>query len=60
MSYANGFEDACELCLCTLDEEKDLVSARERIEYYLTLAKEVTISSSRRYERSPFFLIDNG
>ena len=48
MSYANGFEDACELCLYALAEEEDLCSVRERIEYYPSLAKEKKMEQVRQ------------
>ncbi len=40
MSYADGFEDAMELCLFKLGEAESLHDAVESVQYYLALAKE--------------------
>lgn len=48
MSYANGFEDACELCLATLNDSDDMAEAKDRVEYYLSLAKEKKMEQVRQ------------
>lgn len=45
MSYAEGFEDATELCLHEVEKAKDLEDAKRRIQKIIRLVKE------RKFER---------
>ena len=45
LSYAEGFEDAAELCLHELKKAKDLEDAKERVKKIIQLVKE------RKFER---------
>jgi len=45
LSYAEGFEDATELCLHEVEKAKDLEDAKRRIQKIIQLVKE------RKFER---------
>ena len=49
MSYTHGFEDAMELCLNILNSTEDLDGVRERVDYYLALAKEKKFEEVKRH-----------
>ncbi len=50
MGYAEGFEDAVELCLHELRKAKDMKDAEERIQNIVDLVKE------RKFDRIKYLL----